>query len=116
VVGFNGDSGVTAILSKDVSVVRAPFKDCQWILASSTNGSSSVTCSYDELRPGVESSISFVGGYLVGSSFPPTAGRRLKLTWTIVSDTHAESPGSGNETTTYTFVLCGSAATDPACV
>jgi hypothetical protein len=114
-VGFNGDSGVTAILVKDATVVHPPFKDCQWTLASATLGSSSVTCSYDELKPGAESSISLVAGYLVGSSFPPTAVRRLRLTWTILSDTHADNPGGGNETATYTFVLCGSAATDPAC-
>jgi hypothetical protein len=114
-ITFSGDAGVQALLFQNLSTVRAPFAGCTWHSLEAGSGSADAQCSYEELRPGQQSQVTLVAGYLVGSSFPANAVRRLTLAWLITSDTAEESPGAGDETSKVVFVLCGSAATDPAC-
>jgi hypothetical protein len=93
-----------------------PLEDCKFEGQPPT----SITCSYDELRAGAQTAIQVYAGTKVDTGSFRNGVGKANVRWFIDragvrEPNRGSKPGTVNNQTTVTMLLCAPGATDPAC-
>ena len=84
----------------------APLKDCE-------KSQASITCHFDEVRPGQTTGIEIVAGTKVNYGYFKNGAGTMTLQWSVTA--RGRELNGSNNSTKLDLVLCAPDATDPAC-